>query len=205
VSAPPDLDALISRAQGGDVRAFEAVLAAHIPQIRRFARAFVDTAQDADDLAQEALIKVYKRLHLFRYQSSFATWLFAVVRNTFLDHAKSRATRVRQREETLKPTHAEIGDESPGPDARLISEEDRAALWEQIRQIPVEFRTALVLFDVEGRTYDEIATIENVSLGTVKSRISRGRERLRRLMGASAENAPGTNVPRRSSHLPRSG
>src|SRR5438309_2708954 len=86
-----ELDELIARAQDGDVRAFEALLAAHTPQVRRFARAFAKTEPDADDLAQDALIKVYKSIRLFRYQSAFSTWLYAIVRNVFLDSMKGRA------------------------------------------------------------------------------------------------------------------
>src|SRR3954452_8769345 len=74
-----DLDSLLTRAQGGDVRAFEDLLRGYLPQIRRFARAFALVDADADDLAQDAIIKVYKSLRLFRYQSAFSTWLFAVV------------------------------------------------------------------------------------------------------------------------------
>ena len=85
-----DLDALIARAQDGDVRAFEELLASHLPQVRRFARAFAVSEPDADDLAQEALIKAYKSLRLFRYQSAFSSWLYAIVRNAFLDAARSR-------------------------------------------------------------------------------------------------------------------
>jgi len=85
VASGEDLDALIKRAQEGDVRAFEALLAGHLPRVRRFARAFSSSDTDADDLAQEALLKVYRSLKLFRYQAAFSTWLYAVVRNVFLD------------------------------------------------------------------------------------------------------------------------
>src|SRR3954464_14170084 len=100
-----ELDALIAKAQAGDGRAFEALLSGHVGQVGRFARAFAATESDADDLAQEALIKVYKSLRLFRYQSAFATWLYAVVRNVFLDATKSRAGRERSMEESLQPVH----------------------------------------------------------------------------------------------------
>jgi RNA polymerase sigma-70 factor (ECF subfamily) len=79
-----ELDALVARAQEGDVRAFEALVAAHLPQVRRFARAFASEGADADDLAQEALLRVYRNLRSFRYQAAFSSWLYALVRNTFL-------------------------------------------------------------------------------------------------------------------------
>jgi RNA polymerase sigma-70 factor (ECF subfamily) len=182
-----ELDRLIEEAQDGDVRAFETLLADHLPQIRRFARGFAATPFDADDLAQEALLKVYKSLRLFRYQSAFSTWLYAVVRNVFLDATKSRAGRERSMEDSLQPGHTRDLDGGAPADERLDREEERERLWRALRQVPPEFRTALVLFDIEGKSYDEVAAIENVPVGTVKSRLSRGRSHLRRLLGEAEE------------------
>src|SRR6266568_3885959 len=102
-----DLDALIGHAQEGDIRAFEALVAGHLPLVRRFARAFAVSDADADDLAQEALVRVYKHLRLFRYQASFSSWLYALVRNAFLDAEKGRAGTRRTREEPLGVEHEE--------------------------------------------------------------------------------------------------
>jgi RNA polymerase sigma-70 factor (ECF subfamily) len=183
-----DLDALLSRAQGGDVRAFEDLLRAHLPQVRRFARAFAPVEADADDLAQDAVVKVYRSLRLFRYQSAFSTWLFAVVRNSFLDAAKSRAGRQRGTEDALDDRHARAPSDAPLADEELQREEEKERLWRALRQVPPEFRSALVLFDLEGHTYDELAAIEGVPVGTVKSRLFRGRALLRKLLGEEQED-----------------
>jgi len=208
VASGDDIDLLIEKAQDGDVRAFETLLADHLPRVRRFARGFAASESDADDLAQEALIKVYKSLRLFRYQSAFSTWLYAVVRNVFLDATKSRAGRERSREESLQLAHTRELAGGALADERLDREEERERLWGALRQVPAEFRTALVLFDIEGRTYDEVAAIENVPVGTVKSRLSRGRSHLRRILGEAEEgerSAPpegtGTTAVLPSSHL----
>ncbi len=184
-----DLDQLVERAQAGEVRAFEALIEAELPRIRRYARAFAGADQDADDLAQEALVRVYKSLRSFRWQSAFSTWLFAVVRSAFLDALKGRAGTRRALEEPLDDDHRQLegGDR---PDERLAAEQDRQRVWAALRQVPVEFRGALVLFDIEGCSYDEVATIEAVAVGTVKSRLSRGRAHLRRLLEADGEGAP---------------
>lgn len=203
-----DIDAWIARAQAGDVRAFEELIAAHLPLIRRYARAFAASDADADDLAQEALIKVYRSIRLFRYQSAFSTWLYAVARNVFLDFAKSRAGRGKAREDTLDASHSEqFASESPTADMHLESEQERQRVWEALRRLPVEFRTAVALFDIEGRTYDEVAAIEGVAVGTVKSRLSRGRAQLRTLLEASGGPSAESTGPREpggaatSSHL----
>jgi RNA polymerase sigma-70 factor (ECF subfamily) len=179
-------ETLVRQAQQGHTRAFEVLITTHLPQVRRFARAFAHTDTEADDLAQEALVKVYRSIGGFRFQSSFTTWLFAVVRNAFLDVRKSRAHAQRAAEESLGPRHLAAGDGAESAEAALLQQERRAHLWRAIEQIPAEFRVVLVLFDIEGLSYEEIAAIEHVPLGTVKSRLSRGREQLRRLVLTNA-------------------
>src|SRR3954463_479998 len=124
-----DIDALIEKAQDGDVHAFETLLGEHLPRVRRFARGFAASESDAEDLAQEALLKVYKSLRLFRYQSAFSTWLYAVVRNVFLDAAKSRAGKERSVEESLSPAHTRDLAGGLAPDERLDREEERERVW----------------------------------------------------------------------------
>jgi RNA polymerase sigma-70 factor (ECF subfamily) len=178
--SPRDLDDLVARAQHGEVRAFEELVRAHLGVVRRYARAFALREADADDLAQDALVKVYRSLRQFRYQSAFSTWLYTVVRSVFLDAAKSRAGRARAYEAAARD--ADDADPAPSADELLAREQDRERVWGAIRQVPVEFRGALVLFDVEGKTYDEVAAIERVPVGTVKSRLSRGRAYLKRVL-----------------------
>jgi RNA polymerase sigma-70 factor, ECF subfamily len=212
-----ELDALIGRAQQGDVRAFEALVQGHLGQVRRFARAYAANETDADDLAQEALIKVYKSIRLFRYQSAFSSWLYAVVRNTFLDAARSRAGRERAKEDSLEAEHTAGLEGGARADEALLREEERKKLWHALRGVQVEFRSAVVLFDLEGLSYDEVAAIEAVPVGTIKSRLSRGREQLRRILAESGglrrpdaareepADSPGTSPATSPSNAKRSG
>jgi RNA polymerase sigma-70 factor (ECF subfamily) len=176
-----DLDALVTRAQAGDVRAFEALVASQLPKVRRFARAFAGSEPEADDLAQEALLRVYRSLGTFRWQSAFSTWLFAVVRSAFLDAGKGRAATRRALEVPLAPEHGEL-EGGERPDEALGAAQARAQVWAALRRVPEEFRAALVLFDIEGCSYDEVAAVEGVAVGTVKSRLHRGRAHLRRIL-----------------------
>jgi RNA polymerase sigma-70 factor (ECF subfamily) len=186
-----ELRSLIAEAQDGSVRAFELLVSSHLPQVRRFARAFAKSDADADDLAQEALVKVYKSLRSYRFQSAFKTWLYSVVRHVFLDAARSRAGRERSQEDPLPTDHARLPSTTEPPDEGLARAQERQRIWKALRELPAEFRTAVVLFDVEGHTYDEVAAIEGVPIGTVKSRLSRGRTLLRALLaGERAPDAP---------------
>jgi RNA polymerase sigma-70 factor (ECF subfamily) len=183
-----ELDALVARAQEGDLRAFEALAVEFSPQVRRFARAFAGSDADADDLAQDALLRVYRNLRRFTYQSAFSTWLYAVVRNVFLDAARGRAGTARRTEEPLADGHADR-EGGARPDEDLEREQARRQVWNALQQVPAEYRTALVLFDIEGCTYDEVAAVEGVPVGTVKSRLHRGRAHLRTLLEAAGEPA----------------
>ena len=206
---PADLDALIARAQDGDVRAFETLVAGLLPQVRRFARAFAASEADADDLAQEALIRVYRNVRRFKYQSAFSTWVYAVARNLFLDQRRSRASREQALSGPLTPAESQHPSDRPAADESLQREQERARLWHALRRVPAEFRTALVLFDIEGHSYDEVAAVEQVPVGTVKSRLSRGRAHMRRILGESPEaesaTGAGTSQPAPSSNLPGRG
>ncbi len=206
--AGPDLDALIARAQAGDLPAFEALVASHLGQVRRYARAFEAQPADADDLAQEALLTVHRCLRQFRYQSSFSTWLLAGGGTTPLDTLKSRARRDRGQERPIGPDEAELAGEGPLADEGLARRQEQERLWQALRQVSPEFRSAVVLYDLEGHAYDEVAAIEGVPVGTIRSRLSRGREQLRRALTQleeAAAEAPGTSRGSGSSHLRRSG
>jgi RNA polymerase sigma-70 factor (ECF subfamily) len=203
-----EVEELVRRAQQGDVPAFERLIAAHIALVRRFARAFARSPEAAADLAQDALLKVYRSIGGYRFQSSFSTWLYAIVRNVYLDDARSRAGRDRAAERPLEASGLDA-DPMADPDAlradrRLEREELRRLVWAALGEVPADFRATLVLYDIEGLTYEEIAAIENSPLGTVKSRLSRGREHLRRVLGGEDPEArpletsePGNSTPAR--------
>ncbi len=181
----PEIAQLIERAQQGDTAAFERLIAAYQGKIFGFARAFTSEPNEAADLAQEALIKIYRSLGGFRYQSSLLTWMFRIVKNVFLDYYKSRRQRERRRElpfdatteHELHGTATGAGD--GGPEAKLLADEERRALWAALERIPEIYRTVVVLADMQGLSYEEISIIVGAPVGTVKSRLNRGRDALR--------------------------
>lgn len=184
VNDPLDNDELIKRAQAGDVRSFETLVEVHIPRLRRFARSFAKSEADADDLAQEAMIKVYRSLRGYRFESSFSTWLYRVTKNCFMDAQRTAASRERTVAAASESAGAGQAAEAfaTAPDVILLRAEERASLWAAIGRISAEFRTVLVLCDVEGLGIGEVAAIETVPEGTVKSRLHRGRAQLARLL-----------------------
>jgi RNA polymerase sigma-70 factor, ECF subfamily len=174
-----ELAGLVERAREGDVAAFEKLIGKYQSKVYTFAFAFTGSPDFAQDLAQDALVKVYKSLGSFRFQSAFSTWLYSIVKNTYLDAVKSRAGRERALEEPL--TEREVAElhDCATAEERLLAKESRHALMRALRQVPVAYRTVVALADVQGLGYEEIAGALGVPVGTVKSRLKRGRDALK--------------------------
>ena len=120
-----ELAGLVERAREGDVAAFERLIVSYQPKVYTFAFAFTGSPDVAQDLAQDALVKVYKSLGSFRFQSAFSTWLYSIVKNTYLDAVKSRAGRERALEEPLTERDVAELHEAATAEERLLAKESR--------------------------------------------------------------------------------
>jgi RNA polymerase sigma-70 factor (ECF subfamily) len=179
---PHELAGLVERAREGDVVAFERLIAAYQTKVYTFAFAFTGSPDTAQDLAQDALVKVYRSLGSFRFQSAFTTWLYSIVKNTYLDAVKSRAGRERALEDPLSDRDLSELREHGTAEERLLQKESRRALFAALRQVPITFRTVLMMADVQGLSYEEIAVSLDLPIGTVKSRLKRGRDALKDIL-----------------------
>ena len=179
---PHELAGLVERAREGDVAAFERLIATYQGKVYTFAFAFTGQPDLAQDLAQEALVKVYRSLGSFRFQSAFTTWLYSIVKNTYLDAVKSRAGRERALEEPLSEREIAGLRELGTAEERLLQKESRRALFAALRQVPQAFRTVVMMADVQGLSYEEIAAALSLPIGTVKSRLKRGRDALKDIL-----------------------
>ncbi len=191
----PEQARLIALAQQGDTVAFARLIGVYQSKIYGFARAYCSDPNEAADLAQEALIKVYRSLHSFRFQSSLLTWMFRIVKNVALDHFRSRQQRERRREQPLEGlSEGELrggsAQAAPGldPEDHLLADEERQALWAALARVPEVYRTVVVLTDMQGLSYEEVAAIVGTPVGTVKSRLNRGRDALREVWLAAADS-----------------
>jgi RNA polymerase sigma-70 factor (ECF subfamily) len=191
-SEDASLAALVAAAQGGSAPAFERIVAMYQSRIFSFARAYCSDRTEASDLMQEALIKVYRSIGGFRFQSSLLTWMFRIVKNVAIDHHKSRRQKERKLEQPLSLTsEREIGvTADPGPETRLLRSEAQRELWSALERVPEAYRTVLVLADMQGQSYEEIAAIVETPVGTVKSRLFRGRDALREALIALRRESP---------------
>ena len=156
-----------------------ALVEPHIPALRRYAWALVRDPETADDLVQDCLERAVARWRLRRPDGDLKAWLFAIQHNLFIDGLR------RKRREALR---VDVDDLSGFP-AFGVEQDDRAALRDVLAcldQLPVEQKTVLLLVGVEDLSYGEAARVLGVPIGTVMSRLSRGRERMRRLLAADA-------------------
>jgi RNA polymerase sigma-70 factor (ECF subfamily) len=175
---------LLERARAGDSRAFGELIRPHVPSVRRFAYAFARRWSDADDLAQEALLKAFRSMPSYEGRAALGTWLYSVTRSVCYDHYRSRLAHARNAEDPLDEL-SEGAPASPlaGPERQLEARDDAELLWRALKALPAEFRVPLVLYEIEGLGYDEIASVEGVPIGTIRSRLSRARQQLRARLG----------------------
>lgn len=167
--------ALVAAAQHGDRNALDQLLRRHYDRLHAVCRRVAGSTRDADDACQEALIKIARNLPRFDGRSSFATWAYRIATNASLDEL-----RKRQRRPALRAVGDEDRRETPDPAADVMLDQygDRVLLDDALGALPEDLRVAVVLRDVADLDYGEIATALDIPLGTVKSRISRGRAAL---------------------------
>ena len=178
----PEEKALVSQAAQGDAAAFEELMRQHEGRIYAVALRMCGNREDAQDCSQEAMIRIFRALKNFKGQSSFATWVYRITTNTCLDELRRRKIRSASSLDSLLDSGWSPADEGEGPEGYSMRSEQRHSLQKAIQSLPVDMRTAIVLRDIQGFSYDQIATMLDANVGTIKSRISRGREKLRTIL-----------------------
>jgi RNA polymerase sigma-70 factor, ECF subfamily len=178
-----DLDALALRAAAGDQEALEDLLAAIQPRVRKIAARMLLYPEDAEEAAQDALWTAARKIHMFKGESAFGSWIYRITANAA--YQKLRTRRQKSAEiaiEDVLPSldgdgrHFEpMDDWSNRVDEQALQGELRRVLQQAIDGLPAEYRTALVLHDVEGLSNPDIAEALNISLPAVKSRVHRSR------------------------------
>ncbi len=173
---PVDDAQLVADAQSGDRLALDQLLRIHYDRVHAVCRRVVGTSHDADDAAQEAMIRIVKGLCSFDGRSSFGTWVYRIASNTALDELRKRRRRPMLHLVDDDGAVPEIADHMA--ERRVDAIVERLSLDDAIAGLPDDFRTAVVLRDVADLDYSEIARVLDVPIGTVKSRIARGRSLL---------------------------
>ena len=182
-----DENFLIERAAGGDESSFRILLERYKNKIFALCFRYLGNYEDAEDAAQETVIKIYRALPGFSHRSAFSTWVYRVVTNTCLDSHRRKRVRKTESLDALSEAGWNTPDTDQGPEAAAENSNLRNVLSASLNQLPFEIRSAVVLRDVQGFSYEEISDILQINIGTVKSRISRGREKLREMLAPYME------------------
>ena len=188
-----DIDAaLVERVQKGDKKAFDLLVLKYQRKIIRLLSRMIRDQNEIEDVAQEAFIKAYKALPQFRGDSAFYTWLYRIAINTarnWMSQNSRRPSAPNSNVTDNDETFSEIDNltDSHSPEAEMVSREIAASVNETIESLPEELRRAIVLREIDGMSYEDIALAMNCPIGTVRSRIFRAREaiasKLRPIMG----------------------
>jgi RNA polymerase sigma-70 factor (ECF subfamily) len=171
---------LVQRVQAGDKTAFNLLVVKYQHRVLKLVSRFVNDAAEAEDVAQEAFIKAYRALPSFRGDSAFYTWLYRIAINTAKNALVSNRRRPVDFDLDLQdPDQYERQarlKEADTPEGVLLTEEIRQVVERAMEQLPEDLRTAIVLRELEGLSYEEIAEAMDCPVGTVRSRIFRARE-----------------------------
>ncbi len=170
-------DILITRFQSGDENAFRLLMERHTERVRNLIFSIFHSAELVDDLTQDVFLKVYRALGRFRFDAAFSTWLYRIAVNHCRDEMRKRKLRrsvslftlldSRDKEVTMKTS------------VKPQENETRELIDRGLQRMPEKYRIPVILKDMEGCSYEEMADIMQCELGTVKSRLSRGRNMLR--------------------------
>lgn len=179
---------LIRAVQAGDMAAFDELVLKHKDRLFNLIYWFLGDHHEADDCAQETFIKVFKSIETFRFESAFSTWLYRIAVNTCKNRIRSSAYRWKKKTVSLETStgstngnpSSEIVNGSPTPIMALDKKEKMMRIQKAINSLPEDQNKVVVLRDIQGLSYQDISDITGLNLGTVKSRLARGRLELKR-------------------------
>jgi len=184
---------LIKKAQEGDVEAFEQLIRDYEKRILNYCFRMMGNLSDAEDAAQEVFVKIFRFIDSFNGQSSFSTWLYRIASNVCLDLLRKAKRQpkdtvsIYQENDEGEEYSIAIEDTEPDPYERAQLSEAQKVLKEALNQLSDEHKQVIILRDIEGLSYEEIAEAMGTAPGTVKSRINRARQMLKKLLEKDKE------------------
>ncbi len=187
---------LIHRCQQGDLNAFNELVQRYEKVVYNFAYRLTGSYDDANDVAQDAFVRAYNAIRSFRGDSAFSTWLFRITTNVFLDEKKKTRSRPQQSlDEYIELEESSVGrqieDPSPTPEEILGDKERGEVLANAIASLPDYQRAMVLLYHVHEKSYEEIAEMMKLPIGTVKSRLNRARLALKDKLSGMKDFFPG--------------
>lgn len=186
--------ALLEKCKRGDKAAWDTMIRRYEKSVYKFAFSLCRNHEEAGDIAGQVFLRLYQNLHTFRNEASFTSWLFRIVRNTYLDlcirpaHRGHLSLDAGPTNDGEPSVGRDILDPAPSPERTCIDNETAQMLAKAIHHLPAYQRQVLRMYHSEGRSYEEIAEETGLSIGTVKSRLNRARNMLRERLAPYQES-----------------
>ena len=186
----PSDEELIERFQGGDVYAFEMIVNRYKDPLLNFVYHFLGDRIDAEDVVQETFLRVYRNKHLYRNIAKFSTWIYTIAGNLAKTELRRRKRRRLFSISQMGFDNKDFDVPDPLRTADVVVDGDmkEAFIRKEIDALPVKFKEVVVLRDIDEFSYEEISDILKIPIGTVKSRVNRGRLRLQKRLGDLLDN-----------------
>ena len=177
---------LVRQAKNGDQKAFEELVTRHRTMMFQIIFRMVRVREEADDLVQEAFIKAFHSIHSFNEEYSFSTWLYKIGTNNCIDYLRKKKLQTYSIDKNVETKDGELKHELPDrdetPEGVLIHTERSKLIQQAVDSLPEKYRRAIILRHVEEKSYEEIAKMMKLPIGTVKARIFRAREMLNKAL-----------------------
>ncbi len=188
----------LRRAQKGDARAFEMLVTPHEQMLWRVCWHYTHHQEDAADCLQETMLKAWKAIKTYRGDCSLSSWLYRIAATVCLDFLRKqkRLPETESADEMAEEEGFSPADDSPTPDEAVIRRESADNIRAAIASLPAEMRTVIILYALQGLGYEEIAASMGTSVGTVKSRLNRARQKIAKFLqdGNNSTNSPSDKV-----------
>lgn len=181
-------DKTLAKIQSGDRAAFDLLVEEYQSQVINIAYGMLSNREDAYDAAQEVFLRIYKNIGNFRGESALSTWIFRITKNVCMDFLRKRRELVSLDADEENAPRQDIPDHRYSPEKSVERTELQRLVRQAISQMEEKYRLAITLFDIEGLSYEEIAEILDCPVGTVKSRLSRAREKLKQFFLENREH-----------------
>ena len=183
---------LLKKCRQGDRDAFNILVQTYQRQVINLAYGMLSDTEDATDAAQEVFIKIYRNIDRFEGKSSLSTWIYRITSNVCKDFLRKRTRTIQsvsiyESSEDDDDRPMEIKDSSPTPQEHMEITETQREVRKALDELPEEYKSVIVMYDLEGLSYDEISNVLQCPVGTIKSRLNRARKALKKNLSEKRE------------------
>ena len=183
------LERIIQECLQGSEGAWKMLVNAYSKKVFNLAYQFAGSYEEAEDLTQDIFFKLHNSIEKYDFEKNFTAWLLTLARNHLIDQYRKTKWEKKLRDEFNE--HLLSGNSRSGPEESVLVQESKRIVWEGFNQLSPEIRMAVILRDIQGKKYEEIAEIMDLPLGTIKSRVNRGRLQLAKILKEKREKENG--------------